>query len=50
MDQVFQKLEKTFFEYTKKYDENIKTLIKERGIELSMNELKEILDDAKNRL
>ena len=50
MNQVFQKLEKTFFQYTQKYDDNIKSLVKERGIEMSMNELEEILDDAKNRL
>ena len=50
VNQVFQKLEKTFFQYTQKYDDNIKSLVKERGIEMSMNELEEILDDAKNRL
>jgi hypothetical protein len=50
VNQVFRRLEQTFLEYTQKYDSNIKTLVKERGIELSTNELEEILDDAKNRL
>ena len=42
------KLEETFYNYTEQYDENIKKLFKEREIEISMEELKEILHDAKN--
>lgn len=45
---MFKRLEETFFDYTKKYDENIKILIKKRGVEISTEELDEILHDAKN--
>lgn len=45
---LFKKLEETFLEYTQRYDENIKNLIKERQVEISIEELEEILDDAKN--
>lgn len=44
---LFSKMEETFYEYTKKYDQNIKSLIKDRGVELSIEELEEILHDAK---
>lgn len=43
-----KRLEETFYDYTRQYDQNIKTLIKERGVEISMEELEEILNDAKH--
>lgn len=43
-----KKMEDTFYKYAEKYDENIKDLVKERNIEISMEELEEILQDAKN--
>lgn len=43
-----QKMEETFYKYASKYDENIKSLIKKRNIEISIEELEEILRDAKN--
>ena len=39
-----------FYEYTEKYDKNIISLIKEKNIEISLDEIKEILSDAKQRL
>ncbi|ACL69932.1 hypothetical protein [Halothermothrix orenii] len=42
--------EEIFYDYTKQYDENIKEIIIERNIELSIEELEEILKDAKNRV
>ena len=47
---MLKKLEETFFDYTKKYDKNIKRLMKKREVELSTQELNEILHDAKNML
>lgn len=46
--QFMDKLEETFLDYTKKYDKNIKSLFKKKEVEISMEELQEILDDAKN--
>lgn len=46
--ELFNRLEKAFYEYTEKYDENIISLVKEREVEISVAELKEILQDAKN--
>ena len=43
-----KKMEDTFFEYASKYDKNIKKLVKEKDVEISMEELEEILHDAKN--
>ena len=40
-------MEDLFYNYTEKYDENIKTLMQER-VEITMEELNEILVDAKN--
>lgn len=45
---IMKKMEETFFDYVEKYDENIKTLFKEHNVEVSMEELEEILHDAKN--
>jgi hypothetical protein len=45
---LIKKMEDLFYNYTEKYDENIKLLIKEREVEISMEELEEILADAKN--
>ncbi|QTL98334.1 hypothetical protein GM661_10260 [Iocasia frigidifontis] len=42
-----KKLEETFMEYTTVYDKNIKKLIKDRGVEISNQEIDEILHDAK---
>lgn len=42
-----KKLEETFMEYTTVYDKNIKKLINERGVEISNQEINEILHDAK---
>lgn len=47
-EDLMKRLESTFYQYTKNYDENIKKLIKERAIEVSMEEMDEILHDAKN--
>ena len=43
-----KKMEDAFYNYAEKYDKNIKSLMKERNVEISMEELDEILDDAKN--
>lgn len=43
-----KKMKQTFYDYAEKYDENIKSLIKEHNIEISIEELEEILTDAKN--
>ncbi|NLJ83730.1 MAG: hypothetical protein GX336_02340 [Halanaerobiaceae bacterium] len=43
-----KKVEDLFYNYTEKYDENIKTLMQEREVEITMEELNEILADAKN--
>ncbi|MFP4662037.1 MAG: hypothetical protein ACLFPF_07600 [Halanaerobiales bacterium] len=45
---MMKKMEETFFKYAEKYDENIKTLVKEHNLEISVEELEEILADAKN--
>lgn len=45
---IMKKMEKTFFDYVEKYDENIKILFREHNVEVSMEELEEILHDAKN--
>lgn len=45
---IMKKMEKAFYDYVEKYDENIKVLFKERNVEISMEELDEILHDAKN--
>ena len=43
-----KKMKETFYNYAEKYDENIKDLIKEHNVEISIEELEEILADAKN--
>lgn len=48
MPDWMKKIEETFYNYAQKYDENIKELIKERELEISIEELEEILHDAKN--
>ena len=45
---MMKKMKQAFFNYTQKYDENIKSLIKENNVEISIEELDEILADAKN--
>lgn len=45
---IMRKIEEAFYDYVDRYDENIKTLIKERNVEISIEELDEILHDAKN--
>ncbi len=45
---MMKKMEQAFFNYAEKYDDNIKTLIKENNVEISIEELDEILADAKN--
>ena len=50
MSDWMNKIEETFYNYTRKYDENIKELVKERGVEISNEELEEILHDAKNQV
>ncbi|MFW6306232.1 MAG: hypothetical protein ACOC1N_02485 [Bacillota bacterium] len=45
---LIKKMEQTFFDYAVKYDNNIKALMKERDVEISIEELDEILADAKN--
>jgi len=50
IEKIFSQLENSFYDYTNKYDENIKKIIKEREIEISTAELEEILQDAKNIL
>lgn len=50
MDNIFGKLENTFYQYTEKYDQNIIDLVKNKNIEISLEELKEILEDAKQQL
>lgn len=45
---LMKKVEESFYDYTKKYDKNIKKLMKEHNVEISMEELEEILSDAKN--
>mgnify|MGYP006284292399 FL=1 len=50
MTDIFNRLSEVFYEYTEKYDKNIISLIKEKNIEVSLDEIKEILDDAKQRL
>ena len=50
MADIFEKLADTFYDYTKKYDKNIINLVREKNIEISLEELREILDDAKKRL
>lgn len=45
---IMKKLENTFLNYTEQYDHNIKKLVKEKEVELSIEELEEILADAKN--
>ncbi|MFP4016355.1 MAG: hypothetical protein ACLFUI_04930 [Halanaerobiales bacterium] len=45
---LMKKMEEAFFDYATKYDENIKTLVQEHNIEISVEELEEILADAKN--
>ncbi|MFW6282191.1 MAG: hypothetical protein ACOC1O_05305 [bacterium] len=44
---IMKKMEEVFIDYAEKYDNNIKALIKERNVEISMEELNEILSDAK---
>ncbi|HLV10394.1 MAG TPA: hypothetical protein VKY40_09300 [Halanaerobiales bacterium] len=50
MSAWMKKIEETFFNYTRKYDKNIKELVKKRGVEISNKELEEILHDAKNQV
>ncbi len=50
MEDIIKGLEQAFYEYTQKYDQNIKDIIKEKEIEISDGELEEILKDAKYRL
>ena len=50
MADIFKRLADVFYEYTEKYDKNIISLIKEKDLEISLDELKEVLNDAKNRL
>ena len=50
MTDIFNRLSEVFYEYTEKYDKNIISLIKEKNIEISLDEIKEILSDAKQRL
>ena len=44
---IMKKMEEAFIDYAKSYDKNIKSLMKERNVEISMEELDEILADAK---
>jgi|GEM_PF-1258198 hypothetical protein len=48
MPDWMKKIEETFYSYAQRYDENIKELVKERQVEISLEELEEILQDAKN--
>ncbi len=43
-----KKVEELFYSYTEKYDENIRLLMQEREVEITREELNEILADAKN--
>ena len=45
---LFNKVEEVFYDYASKYDENIKSLFEQRNIDISQEELQEILDKAKN--
>ena len=47
---ILNQVEKIFYDYTQKYDENIKSIVKDREIELSIEELDEILEDAKKEV
>ncbi|MEJ6950609.1 hypothetical protein [Natronospora cellulosivora (SeqCode)] len=44
---IMKKMEEAFMNYAEKYDENIRELFRKRDLEISMEELDEILEDAK---
>ena len=46
--ELVNKVEDLFYDYAQQYDQNIKKLIKQKDIEMSVEELEEVLEDAKN--
>ncbi len=48
-DSLMQKLEEYFYRYTRQYDANILALAQEKGLNISQETLKEILEEAKHR-
>jgi len=48
--ELLNKVEDIFYDYARKYDENIKNLFNQENINISNEKLQEILDKAKNMI
>ncbi len=48
--ELLNKVEELFYDYARKYDENIKNIFNRENINISNDKLQEILDQAKNMI
>lgn len=48
-NELMKRLEQKFFEYAQQYDHNIISIVQERNLNIDLNLLQQVLDEAKHR-
>ncbi|MEC9488264.1 MAG: hypothetical protein UMV23_02120 [Halanaerobium sp.] len=48
-NELMKRLEEKFFEYAQQYDQNIVAIIQEKHLNVDLNMLQQVLDEAKHR-